>query len=85
MKRLAPLLLAGFLLAPGPALAQDRERFMRQEMQPRERDRRESLSRERPAPRERHQDRRFTPEEREKLRQDLLDANREMRGRRGRR
>jgi len=85
MRRIALLLLAGLLLAQGPALAQNRERHMRQELQPRERDRRDAFSRERPSPRERQQGRRFTQEEREKLRQDLLDANREMRGRRGRR
>ncbi len=85
MKRLLLLLLAGMLLAQGPALAQSRERHMRQELQPSERDRRESLTRERSTPRERHRERRFTREEREKLRQDLLDANRELRGRRERR
>ena len=85
MRRIALLVLAGLLLAQGSALAQNRERHLRQEMQPRERDRRESFTRERSSPRERQHERRFTQEEREKLRQDLLDANREMRGRRGRR
>ncbi|MDH4096413.1 MAG: hypothetical protein OEV81_16690 [Betaproteobacteria bacterium] len=85
MRRIAFLLLAALLLPQGTALAQERERqgLQRQEMQPRERNQRESLSRERA---ERHQpqrEHRFTREERDKLRQDLMDANREMRGRRG--
>lgn len=86
MKRLAFLLLAGLLLAQGPALAQERERprFQRQEAQPRERAREErsSMRRERVERGERHREHRFTREERDKLRQDLLDANREMKGRR---
>lgn len=80
------MLLAGLLLAQGPALAQerDRSRMQRQEAPARERDSRESFSRERT---ERHQqqqqrEQRFTREERDKLRQDVMDANREMRGRR---
>jgi len=86
MRRLALALAAGLLLAQGSALAQerDRSRFQRQEMQPRERGEREALRRERSDPRERHREQRFTPAEREKLRQDLLDANRDMRGRRER-
>jgi Ni/Co efflux regulator RcnB len=84
MTRLAWLLLASLLLAQGPALAQDRgrdrdrDRVERREMQPRD-DRRE-MRRERMDRRERREHR-FTREEREKLRQDLLDANRDMRRR----
>jgi len=88
MKRIALLLLAGCLLAQGPALAQGRDRssMQREQTQSRERDRRETLTRERPAPREHRREHRFTPAERDKLRQDLLDANRDMRGgRQGRR
>jgi len=84
MKRLAFLLLASLLLAQGSALAQgrDRARFERQEAQPRERAREErsSMRRERMERSEHRREQRFTPEEREKLRQDLLDANRDMRG-----
>jgi Ni/Co efflux regulator RcnB len=84
MKRYAVLLLASLLLAQGMALAQPppgRERRVeRQSLAPRERAgaERKDARRERMDGRER----RFTPQEREKLRQDLLDANREMRGRR---
>lgn len=82
MKRLALLLLAALLLAQGPALAQrpDRDRLERREMQPRERlrDDRREMRRERIDRRERREQR-FTREEREKLRQDLLDANRDLR------
>ena len=83
MKRLAWLVLAGLLLAQGTALAQrqDRSNADRRQSQAQERDRRESLSRERSTPRERQREQRFTPAEREKLRQDLLDANRDIRGR----
>jgi hypothetical protein len=86
MRRLAALVLAGLLLAQGATLAQerDRSRAERQETQPRDRDHRQSFGRERSDPRERHREQRFTPAEREKLRQDLLDANREMRGKRER-
>jgi len=82
MRRLAVLLLAGLLLAQGPALAQqkDRTRAERQEPSSRERDRRQTLTRERSSPDERHRDQRFTPAERDKLRQDLMDANQSMRG-----
>jgi hypothetical protein len=82
MRRLAVLLLAGLLLAQGPALAQRQERTRTDRQAPpsRERDRRESLTRERSSPDERHREQRFTPAEREKLRQDLMDANRSMRG-----
>ncbi len=83
MKRLALLLLASLLLAQGPALARDRgDRDERREMQPRERarDDRRELRRERTERRE-QREHRFTREEREKLRQDLLDANRDLRRR----
>lgn len=84
MKRLALLLLASLLLAQGPALARDRggDRDERREMQPRERarDDRRELRRERTDRRE-QREHRFTREEREKLRQDLLDANRDLRRR----
>ena len=84
MKRFYVLLLASILLAQGTALAQERKgreaRAERQGLAPREqaRDERKDARRERMDGREH----RFTPQEREKLRQDLLDANREMRGRR---
>jgi len=84
MRRLAVLLLAGLLLAQGPALAQrqdqERARTERQAPPSRERDRRESLSRERSSPDERHREQRFTPAERDQLRRDVMDANRSMRG-----
>jgi Ni/Co efflux regulator RcnB len=87
MRRIAFLLLAAALLAQGTALAQGRERqdLRRQEMQPRGgRENRESFSRERAERHQQQREHRFTREERDKLRQDLMDANREMRGRRGR-
>jgi hypothetical protein len=85
MKSLVPLMLAALLLAQAPVYAQDRDRsrFERRDAQPRERmreDRRE-MRRERMDRRERHEHR-FTREERDKLRQDLLDANRDMKHRR---
>lgn len=79
MRTLLALVLAALLAAP--ALAQDRggreRQLQKPGMQPREhremrrehRDRRDG---------ERH---RFTREERKQLRQDLMDANREMKGR----
>jgi hypothetical protein len=86
VKRLACLLLASLLLAQGPALAQVRERprLERQDAQPRERARqdRSSMHRERMDRSERHREHRFSREERDKLRQDLLDANRDMKRRR---
>lgn len=78
MKRLAALLLAFAVCLP--ALGQDRQDRDRQlrkpGAQPRERmrDERRELRRERHEG-ERH---RFTREERDQLRQDLLDANRAM-------
>ena len=82
MRRLAWLALVILLLAQGMAFAQrqDRSNADRRQSQTQERDRRESLSRERSAPRERQREQRFTPAEREKLRQDLLDANRDIPG-----
>lgn len=78
MKTLAALLLAFAVAAPvlGQERGRDRQ-VQKQGMQPREqremrrehRDRRDG---------ERH---RFTREERKQLRQDLMDANREMKGR----
>ncbi len=84
MKPLIALLAAAALLvhAPAPAQAQDRvwrgSQGQKQGFAPRERGEREALRRERAARREEERARRFTPEEREKLRQDLLDANRDM-------
>ena len=80
------MLLAGLLLAQGTALAQerDRSRAERPEMQPRERNSRESFSRERVERHPQQREHRFTREERDQLRRDVMDANREMRGRRGR-
>ena len=86
MRRFAFLLLAVLLLPQGTALAQERGRqgAQRQEMPPRERNQRESFSRERAERHQQPREHRFTREERDKLRQDVMDANREMRGRRGR-
>jgi hypothetical protein len=87
MRRIAFLLLAALLLSQGTALAQERGRqgVQRQELQPRGgRENRESFSRERAERHPQQREHRFTREERDKLRQDLMDANREMRGRQGR-
>ena len=79
MHRFAALLAA--LVLALPVLAQDRQgrerQLQKQGMQPREHRemRREHRDRQ---DGERH---RFTREERRQLRQDLLDANREMKGR----
>jgi Ni/Co efflux regulator RcnB len=86
MKGFAMLLLAAAVLAAGPALAQPQERGTRaqkQSMQPRERirDDRREFRRERMDRRDGERGR-FSREERDKLRQDLLDANRDMKGRR---
>jgi hypothetical protein len=85
MKRFAVLLFAFLLLAQGSAFAQERTareaQAGRESLAPRERarqDQKEDARRQRMERRER----RFTPQEREKLRQDLLDTNREMHGRR---
>jgi Ni/Co efflux regulator RcnB len=87
MKILVPLLLAAAVLAAGPALAQPPEgrnaQMQKQGAQPRERlreDRRE-FRRER-MDRRNGERGRFSREERDKLRQDLLDANRDMKRRR---
>jgi hypothetical protein len=86
MKRRALLVLAALLLAAAPALAQERggAGLQPQQLAPRERARedRESFRRERVERAERRERHRFTREERDKLRQDLLDANREMGSRR---
>jgi hypothetical protein len=84
MRRLALALLAGCLLAqwPAPGQAQERSRAERQAPRSGPHERRESLTRERGDQRERRREQRFTPAEREKLRQDLLDANRDLKRRR---
>lgn len=85
MRAAFALLLAALLLAQAPAYAQDRgwrgQQDQKQGFAPREREGRESLRRERSERREVQRERRFTPEEREKLRQDLLDANRDLKRR----
>ena len=85
MKPVFTLLVAAVLLAHAPAYAQERgwrgSQAQKQGFAPREREGRESLRRERPERREERREQRFTPEEREKLRQDLIDANRDMRRR----
>lgn len=74
------LLLVFACLAP--AAAQERlsrgQQGEKQGFAPRERESREDLRRERPERREVRREQRFTPAEREKLRQDLLDANRDL-------
>jgi hypothetical protein len=88
MRTLAALLFGAILLADAPAFAQERpgrdQQFQKQGLQPRERlrDDRRELRRERMERGDRDDRRRFSREERDKLRQDLLDANREMKGRR---
>jgi Ni/Co efflux regulator RcnB len=84
MKALAVLLVAVAAFAAGTSLAQQPTQgrgaqAQKQSMQPRERTREDprEFRRER-AERREH----FSREERDKLRQDLLDANREMKGRR---
>jgi Ni/Co efflux regulator RcnB len=85
MKVLVPLLLAAAVFAAGSALAQPPPQgrgaqMQKQGMQPREgmRNDRREFRRER-MDGERG---RFSREERDKLRQDLLDANRDMKRRR---
>jgi len=82
MKLAAALLLAVLLLPQSPAHAQERGwrafQGQKQGFAPRERESREELRRERPERREVRREQRFTPAEREKLRQDLLDANRDL-------
>jgi len=83
MKALLSLAFAAALLAAWPATAQQQGRgaqMQKQGMQPRERmrdDGREFRRERRDGDRSR-----FSREERDKLRQDLLDANREMKGKR---
>jgi Ni/Co efflux regulator RcnB len=87
MKGFATLLLAAAVLAAGPALAQPPEgrnaQMQKQAAQPRERmrDERREFRRERMDRRDGERGR-FSREERDKLRQDLLDANRDMKRRR---
>ncbi|MEO8718710.1 MAG: hypothetical protein ABI423_10885 [Burkholderiales bacterium] len=84
MRLAVALLLAAVCAAyaPAPAHAQDRgwRGGQKQGLVPSERGRgnREELRRERTESRSERREQRFTPAEREKLRQDLLDANREM-------
>ena len=83
MKALAVLLVAVAAFAAGTSFAQQPAQgrgaqAQKQSMQPRE-DRRE-FHRERMDRRDGERGR-FSREERDKLRQDLLDANREMKGR----
>jgi len=83
MKTLLALLLAFAVCLP--ALGQERpgreRQAQKQGLQPRERarDERREMRRER---NDRDERRHFSREERQQLRQDLLDANREMKGRR---
>jgi len=86
MKALLSLALAAALLVAWPAVAQQQGRgaqWQKQGVQPRERarDERREFRRERMERRDGERGR-FSREERDKLRQDLLDANREMKGRR---
>ena len=78
MKLLVPLLLMAAAFAAGSALAQQPPqgrgaKMQKQGMQPREQmhEERQEMRRER-----------FSREERSKLRQDLLEANRDMKGKR---
>jgi Ni/Co efflux regulator RcnB len=86
MKALLSLAIAAALLAAWPATAQQQGRgaqAQKQSMQSRERmrdDRREFRGER--MERKDGERGRFSREERDKLRQDLLDANREMKGRR---
>jgi len=83
MKLAVALLLA--LASLAPVQAQERPwrglQGQKEGFAPRERVERGEVRRERVEDRERQRERRFTPEEREKLRQDLIDANRDMRRR----
>jgi hypothetical protein len=78
------LALAAALAAAWPAHAQQQGRGQQQSIQPRKaNNERHEFRRER-TDRGEHMERRerFSREERDKLRQDLLDANRDMKGRR---
>jgi hypothetical protein len=81
MRSFAALLLGALLLAQATAFAQergrDRDRVDREDFRRQER-MREDPRRERAERMERRGHRRFSHEEREKLRQDIIDANREM-------
>ena len=83
MKWSVALLLV--LAALAPAQAQERPgrglQGQKEGFAPRERAERGELRRERMERREQRREQRFTPAEREKLRQDLIDANRDMRRR----
>ena len=87
MRTILTLLLGAVLLAHAPAYAQEQprrgEQFQKQGLQPRDRPREErrEFRRDR-AEREDGERGRFSREERDQLRQDLLDANREMKRRR---
>ena len=86
MKALISLAFAVALLAAWPAAAQQQGRgvqMQKQGMQPGERgrDERREFRRER-IERKDGERRHFSREERDKLRQDLLDANQEMKGKR---
>lgn len=82
MKPVFALLVAAVLLAQVPAQAQDRgwrgQQGQKQGFAPPQRESREVQRRDRTERREERREQRFTPAEREKLRQDLLDANRDM-------
>lgn len=82
MKLAVLLLFAALMLPPAPADAQDRgwrgQQGQKQGFAPRQREDRDALRRERTDRRDERREQRFTPEEREKLRQDLLDANRDL-------
>jgi Ni/Co efflux regulator RcnB len=86
MKALLSLAFAVALLAAWPATAQQQGRgaqMQKQGMQPRERMRDDGREFRRERMERKDGERgRFSREERDKLRQDLLDANREMKGRR---
>jgi Ni/Co efflux regulator RcnB len=81
MKATLALVLAAGMLAAWPAAAQAPERgahLQKQGLQPREREREER----RELRRDRGGRERLSREQRDKLRQDILDANRDMKGRR---
>jgi hypothetical protein len=82
--RLAVALLLAFVCL-APAQAQERPgrglQGQKEGFAPRERVEREQMRRERSERREQRREQRFTPAEREKLRQDLIDANRDLRRR----
>lgn len=82
MRLAVTLLLAALLLGQAPAYAQDRgwrgKQEQKQGFAPPQREGRETPRRERTERRDERREQRFTPAEREKLRQDLLDANRDL-------